>query len=240
MSTKIKINLLYFSCGRDEKLLEISIASARKQFGFNRIIVAEDSRDPIINRIGGVEYVLKTSSSEKLYGLENIAEMHKIFEKYSDDCDFIQKCDSDVVFINARPYSFLEENMGLAAYGGFPMANEKIIPSGHFAGSTYFLSSKVCKELVKNHWPDDVKHWSFMNYPEDMVTSHIISKISDEVVVEWTAQNGGGFFLFDVFLTKVAKKDLDIISKYNYAHCRTSLSVMECLWGKISPTEVNV
>ena len=229
----MKINLLYFSCGRDEKLLEISIASARKQFGFNRIIVAEDLRDPMNNRIEGVEYVPKAASTEKLYGLENIAQMHQILKEHSCDCDFIQKCDSDVVFINNRPYSFLEQNPEISAYGGFPMANEKIIPSGHFAGSTYFLSSKVCKELVENHWPDDVKYWRFMNYPEDMTTSHLVSKIGGDVVVEWTAQNGDGFFLFDVFLTKVAKKELDIISKYSYAHCRTSLSVMECLWGKI-------
>jgi len=233
MTKKLKINLLYFSCGRDEELLAISIASAKKQYDFNRIIVAEDMRDPMKNKLEGVEYVPKLASTEKLYGLDNIEQMHKIFREQSYDCDFLQKCDSDMVFINSNAYHFLEKNAGLDAYGSFPMANERIIPDKHFAGSTYFLSMRVCQNLEQIHWPDDVKYWDVMNYPEDMVTSHVISKISGKVVVDKTAQNGGGFFLFDTFLTKIAAKDVDIIRKYSYAHCRTSKSVMEYLFEKL-------
>lgn len=232
----MKINLIYFSCGRDQEMLNRSIDSFRRNAEFNRVIVASDNNDPVTIRLPDVEYIEKESSSEKLYGLENIASMHDIFTEIAEGCDYILKVDSDIVCCSDYAFKRLDQ-FRWDGYGGFPMAVEAMIPPGHFNGNAYFIASHVAKllggKLKEETYQEIVSQWAWMNYPEDMVTSSLLACFTTNVKVEWTAQNRDGLYLFDIFLTRVAEKSLATIEKYGFAHCRTSPRVHEYIYKKL-------
>lgn len=228
----LKINVLLFSCGRDESMMMDSIDCLRKNFAPNRIIVANDLNDPIQNKVDGIEYVDKAKSTEKLYGLHNIAEMIRIYKLVSEDCDYLQKLDSDTVTCSDYAYKRLFENRW-DAYGSFPMANPAMIPKGHFAGPSYFLKSDLVKDLNADEWPRDVHDWAWMNYPEDMVISHLCNKITSNIQVDGTAMHEQGKYLFDTYLTKVVTETKESISQYGFAHCRTTPRVVNYLKTKL-------
>lgn len=234
----MKINAIYFSCGRDQDMLNRSIESLRRNWNFNKIFVASDNSDPVTERLPDVEYIEKEASSEKLYGLDNIASMHDIFIDVAhglDLDDYVMKIDSDVLCCSDIVFKRLEENLW-DCYGAFPMAREDMIPPGHFNGNAYFLKARVARQLFiarYNGWPKEVEQWSWMNYPEDMVTSTLCNKLTKNIQIDWTAQSRGGYYLFDIFLTAVAAQPKEEIRKYGFAHCRTTPNVHEYLYKKI-------
>lgn len=220
-------------------MLNLSIDSLKRNWSFDKIVVASDNRDPVTERLPFVSYIEKDNSSEKLYGLDNIASMHDIYadvayDGWSED-DYIMKIDSDVLCCSDLAFKNLKENEW-DCYGCFPMANEAMIPPGHFNGNAYFLKAKVATQLDFFRWPEEVKQWAWMNFPEDMVTSTVCNKITTNIQIDWTAQTRGGNYLFDVFLTRVAELPKEEIQKYGFAHCRTSPRILKYLHSKIYGT----
>lgn len=228
----MNINVVYFSCGRDQEMLNLSIDSLRRNYKFNKIFVASDNRDPVTDRLPDVTYIEKESSTEKLYGVENIHTMHDIFAQCIEQAEYIMKIDSDVLCCSDQVFRRLEENRW-DCYGCFPMANEKMIPWGHFNGNAYFIKKWVVERLALVPWGGEVDQWAWMNYPEDMVTSTRCCAITSSIQVDWTAQNGGGNYLFDTYLTKVAAEDKETIKQYGFAHCRTNPRVLSYLHSKL-------
>jgi len=227
-----KINAIYFSCERDADMLENSIDSLRLNYPINRIIVANDLNDPILRKIPGVEIINKKKSSEKLYGLENIGEMLSFFKFASNDCDYIQKIDSDTLVCSDLAYRNLEEGKW-DAYGSFPMAIPEMIPPRHFAGPSYFLRSSLAAKLFDFGFPKTVHDWAWMKYPEDMVISDICNHLTQNIQVDGTAMHKAGKYLFDTYLTKIAGCDKSEITKYGFAHCRTNPYVLRYIKEKI-------
>lgn len=228
----MRINVIYFSCGRDEECLNISIESLLKHCSPNKIVVVSDSRDPITNPKENW-IIEKQESSEKLLGLDNISKMISIFDKYKDDCDYIMKIDSDVVVTNSVAFLALEEGK-FDAYGGHPMASEEMIPKNHFTGAAYFISSEFVKilnnRIQNNGWDSRVHHWSFIDYPEDMCISHMLNVVGANVKVDWSAMSKiGGYYWFDMFLSHVACNKEDI-KKYSFAHCRNNKYLCQLIY----------
>jgi hypothetical protein len=229
-----KVNVLYFSCGRDERMMMDSIFSLTQNISPNKIFVANDLNDPIQTRHGWINYIDKKKSTEKLYGLENIAEMIRIFKIASEDCDYLQKIDSDTLVCSDCAYRSLEEN-SWDCYGSFPMAIPEMIPDKHFAGPSYFVKSEIAARLsdfVEN-WPKEVHDWAWMKYPEDMVISQLCNFLTNNIKVDGTAMHGGGKYLFDTYLTKIAGEDKEKIQEYGFAHCRTNEMVAKYLKEKL-------
>jgi hypothetical protein len=227
-------NALYFSCGRDEEMLMNSIFSLTRTVNPDKIFVANDLNDPIKNKHSWIYYIDKKKSTEKLYGLDNIAEMLRIFEIASEGADYLQKIDSDTLVCSDYAYKNLDEN-NWDCYGSFPMAIPEMIPPKHFAGPSYFIKSEIAKELKKfsEQWPKCVYDWSWMNFPEDMVISSLCNILTQNIQVDGTAMHKNGNYLFDTYMTKIACEDKDIIKKYGFAHCRTTPSVVKYLKEKI-------
>ena len=107
-----KINLVYFSCGRDKEMLKISIDASRRHYSFNKIFVFSDPNDPIRKDSFFKDIIIKErkSGSQKLYGLENIGDMHDCLKIAAKDCDYVLKKDSDIIDCSNKAYSKLNRN----------------------------------------------------------------------------------------------------------------------------------
>lgn len=234
-----KINLVYFSCNRDKEMLKLSIASSRRQYDFNKIYIFSDPNDPIIFGILNDEELCKddtfllsrNSGSEKLYGLDNIRDMHECMKIAAADCDYILKKDSDIIDCSTCVYDKLNQN-NYDAYGCSPMARESMIPPLHFNGNAYFIKADIINKFTEN-FPKCVDNWAVMNYPEDMVTSTVCGEITKNIKIDGTAQNGNGHYLFDVFLSRVADSPKENIQKYGFVHCRSNPRIAKYIHDKI-------
>lgn len=229
---KFKINLVYFSCGRDEKMLELSIDSSRRHYNFNRIFVFSDPNDPVKIQIPGVYTIVRQNGSQKLYGLDNIRDMHECLKWAAEGCDYVLKKDSDVLDCSGYAYNALDGG-GWDCYGAFPMARESLIPENHFNGNAYFIKSSVIRQFPKEFDGSIVGPWDILNYPEDMVTSAICSTITKNVKIDGAAHHRDGQYLFDVYLSDIAAKSVEDIRKYGFAHCRSNPRIMEYLHNKL-------
>lgn len=228
----IKVNAVYFSCGRDEEMMMDSIESLRRVYCVNKIFVASDMRDPIKNKVDDIIYIDKLNSSEKLYGLDNIKEMLKIFKVAAEDCDYVQKIDSDVIVCSDYAYKELEENEW-SYFASFPMAIESMIPKNHGAGPSYFIKSEVAGRLIDIAFPESVKAWQAFDFPEDMVTSHLVNKLTDNIFIDGTAMHQNGKYLFDTYLTNIAAESKEYIETYGFAHTRTNPRVAKYILSKL-------
>ncbi len=220
-------------------MLKLSISSSRRQYNFNKIFVFSDPNDPIIFGIlndpelcvDDIVLMSRDSGSEKLYGLDNIKDMHKCLKIAAQDCDYVLKKDSDIIDCSNYAYNVLNAN-NYDCYGCFPMARENLIPSGHFNGNAYFIKSDIVNKLPED-MPDCVHNWKVMNYPEDMVTSAICNTIANNIKIDGTAQHGNGFYGFDVFLSRVADQPKETIRQYGFAHCRSNPRIAKFLYNKV-------
>lgn len=235
-----KINAVYFSCGRDEEMLALSVDSILKNYEFNDIILASDPNDPVKNIPKGItKTIVREAGSEKLYGEENIKSMHKILDVASYGCDYVQKIDSDVICCSPYAYDQLNEN-DWDAYGGFPMARKELIPECHFAGSSYFIRSSFARKLSKKErfFKEARELWGVMNMPEDMVTSFLLTRMGCSVKVDGTEMTDSGRFCFDSALSKntmlIGHEEM---IKYGFAHCRTNKYITEYIYGELYGTK---
>jgi hypothetical protein len=226
------INVVYFSCGRDEDLLKISLASSKRNYSFNNVYIFSDPNDPVSSDLESeANIVLRKNGSEKLYGLDNIRDMHDCLKIASNGCDYVLKKDSDILDCSDYAYKMLERGQW-DCYGAFPMARENLIPDGHFNGNAYFIKPEVIWKFPQE-FPEKVHEWRILNYPEDMVTSTICNTITKNIKIDETASFLDGYFVFDVFLTNVASRSADEIKKYGFAHCRGNKRIIEFLNKKI-------
>lgn len=227
------INLVYFSCERDKDMLKISIAASRRYYKFNKIFVFVDPNG-VIDREefpSDIIFTNRKAGSQKLYGLNNIKNMHECMKIAATDCDYVLKKDSDILDCSDYAYTTLNKNT-LDCYGCFPMAREDLIPPNHFNGNAYFIKSDIINRFPET-FPAKVHNWKIMNYPEDMVTSSICSELTKNTKIDGTAQNFGGRYLFDIFLSDTASKSKEEIQNYGFAHCRSNPRVMKYLENKI-------
>lgn len=229
----MKINLVYFSCRRDEKLLRLGIDSVKRHFQPNRIIVSNDPHDPIVDKIDGVEFVDRKGGSEKLYGVKSIQSIFDTLADCAEGCDYVQKIDSDMLCLSPHCYDELTR-LQPDAYGGFPMAREDMIPARHFGGGSYFLKSEVARQLGDANPNSALRDWGFLDMPEDMTLSHCLQAITKNVVVEGSEMTQKGNFYLDTFLSgdTITSGPTEWI-KYGFAHCRTNLGTMQYFYQEL-------
>lgn len=233
---KFEINLVYFSCARDFEMLKLSIDSSRRNYDFNQIYIFSDPNDPIEPfgfQLGNdIVHTLRTFGTKKLYGLDNISDMHECLKFAAEGCDYVLKKDSDILDCSSYAYDALNKG-NWDCYGAFPMARENLIPENHFNGNAYFIKSSVIQQFPKGFAAPVVAPWGILNYPEDMVTSAICSTITKNVKIDGAAHHGDGQYLFDVYLSDIAAKSVEDIKKYGFAHCRSNPRIMEYLHNKL-------
>lgn len=216
-------------------MLKLSIESSRRNYNFNKIYVFSDPNDPIepfgFELGDDIVHTLRTFGTEKLYGLDNIKDMHSCLKFASEDCDYVLKKDSDIIDCSSYAYDKLNKN-DYDCYGAFPMARQNMIPPNHFNGNAYFIKSSVLKDFP-SEFPREVYNWNVLNFPEDMVTSEVCISLTNNIKIDATAQYGNGFYVFDTFLSSVAAEDVSTIKKYGFAHCRSNPRITEYIYKKL-------
>jgi len=229
----MKINLVYFSCGRDVELLKLSIQSVCKHIKPNKIFVSVDPNDPIDSKIKGVEFISREAGSEKLYGVKSIKSIFDTLAECSKGCDYVQKIDSDMLCLSTHCYDKLARERP-DAYGGFPMSRPDIIPEKHFSGGTYFVKADIAAKLVDANPNTALRNWGFLNMPEDMVLSHCLGSITENVLVEGTEMDKKGNYFLDSFLSgAIVAGDPASMKRFGFAHCRTNLGTMKEIYKRV-------
>lgn len=218
----MKINLVYFSCQRDVDMLKMSIASSRRNFGFNKIYVFSDPKNPITEKFDDfIIHKVRGVGTNKLYGLDNIEDMICCFKEASIGVDYVLKKDSDILDCSPMAYEDLLENKW-DCFGAHPWARKDLIPEKHFNGNAYFLSSKVVEKLPQKINKDNVKQWGVFNFPEDMVISSLCSGITSNIMISEKK------YLLDIFL-----ENPENIMECGFLHCRTNTNIMKYFYKKI-------
>lgn len=213
-------------------MLEISILSSMAQYDFNKIFIFSDPNDPVKKTFSNVAVVIqREKGSLKLYGLDNIRDMHSCMKLAAEDCEYILKKDSDILDCSNYAYKELEKGKW-DCYGTFPMARANVVPENHFNGNAYFIKSSIVKQFPEE-FPEEVGVWGVLNYPEDMVTSAICATLTGNTRIDGAAHYRDGRYLFDIFLSDVASKTKEEIKRYGFVHCRSNYKIMEYLVLKI-------
>lgn len=238
----MKIHAVYFSCGRDSRLLNLSIISLNKIYSnVGEIHVVEDKNDLVdkdvkqkLEKEGVIFRQTTVDRNANLRGLGIIGEMIDIYAdimKDKDEEDYIMKIDSDIVVSNDDVFKFVEKT-DLDVVGGHPMAGKVLVPYNHFTGAAYFIKKHVAVDLPNLKWVDQVHQWKdIIGYHEDMTVSAMVNSKYDKIKV---FPNGiplsNGSFFTDVFLTDIVRHPKKTMEKYSFIHTRSRKDLMEMVF----------
>ena len=239
-----KIHTIYFSYSKDADMLKRSIASLRYTLGehLGKIWVINDSNNPIceddVAEIIDTNRCVNFSFSDKkrnknIKGLEFIREMwewYSYISNFMEEGDYLFKTDSDVLVVDGWPFQVALQGR-YDAIGVHPTAREAFVPPRHFAGVGYFLKKWVAEDIGKADFPEDIDKWNVLNYPEDMVTSSTVARLTENThVFSNFQQDPKSKYFTDTFLQKVDKQ---LALRNALVHCRSNTQVMKKLYNQI-------